>query len=842
MEKENLRAAWFSLDEEDNEPDLFFRYLLTAFIQTNETLMNSLAPMLTHRGVLGAGNVLPHLIEALSSLPQDILLILDDYHKIANDGIHAGMARLLKYLPAGLRLVVLSRYALPASVDAAVANKDRMALTAEDLKFTEAETVDFLKGIVPNGFSADQMRDLNRQVEGWAAGLQLIGLAIRSKGATPDRWHVLNQAHEQVANYLIHDILKAQPPKVREFVLATALLDRFTAELCAEVTGMPDAAGVLDQLERMNLFLIPLDAGRKWYRYHHMFSEVVRRQRANREPEAICMTLRKAALWLARNNHLEDALRSAFRSKDHEFAADLMEDHIMGYLETFDLASGLRWILKLPESILNQRALLRLQQCAFLFISMEPAEVKEILSAVERDGNPDFSRYSGDKLALCHDYAVYFKCMLSILYVCNTEVLAQYQELQTRLLPRNPILVAAIEMMVVFVLIANGELSTAEDFLDKVSQLPLSNSGQVLRKKIYFAKAHNLIAKHRGRLRQAEAIILQVRQLLDQQGCGDLPMAFLLHRHLGHIFYLQNRLDEARECAAIALKHCKHSGLIDEIMTGNELQLQLHLAAGEKEQALECIRQMQAFSIKIGMPQIAASADACAARFAIDQGNLGGARLWSRRRKLLPDEPFSMLFAMECLTEARLLYAQGRYQRAAHLLEALRQRCLRRNLGDLVLQIDILLAATLHAMQQHEKAASLLKEALAFSENEGYLRPFVNDAGLIAPVLRCIADEQSCALSVNFLEQVLAACHVPRVRSVVPHRYDHHGYEALTQREMEILGWMAQGLQNLEIARKGFVSLNTVKSHVRKILVKLSVKTRTQAILKARKMKIVPME
>jgi ATP/maltotriose-dependent transcriptional regulator MalT len=485
---------------------------------------------------------------------------------------------------------------------------------------------------------------------------------------------------------------------------------------------------------------------------------------------------------------------------------------------------------------LNRRPLLRLQQCGFLSILMELSDVKEILAGIEKNGKADFSGYSDDKRIYCQDLMAYFKCMLHISYCGEASVVAQFEELRHKICPQSPLLVGSIETQIVFILISKGDLTLAESFLARLSEVPLSSSGRLMRKKIYHAQARALIAKHRGRLREAEAIILQLLQIFKQQGYGDIPMSFLLHRQLGNIFYHQNKLEQARACAAGALKYCEYFGLIDEIKTGNELQLQLHLAAKEYTQAVQCVRQMQAYSIKLGMPQIAASADACAARVAIDQGNPAAAELWARRRNLQMNEPFSLLFAMECLTQARLFYARKAYGDAAHMLETLRERCLKRGLMELVLQIDVLQSAALHAVNHHEKAVARLTKALAFAETEGYLRPFINDADLIAPVLRRIADAPAGDRPSGHFEKIIAACNIPPHKPAVAPKIGIGEHEELTQREVEILALMAQGLQNKEIAQKVFIAVSTVKSHVSNILVKLDVRTRTQAILKIREM------
>lgn len=839
IEQKKSCVAWYSLDDEDNAPDLFFRYLMTALTLADQKLKPSLELMLGSQREMRVENITYELIEALSGLSEDVQLVLDDFHQITNGELHSSIATLMQHMPARLQIVILSRYSLPAPVDAAVQKMDRMEITAEQLKFSESETLDLFKKILQNEFSAHQIRDLNRHVEGWAAGLQLIGLVTKTKGLVPNLSAILNQAHDQIANYLIYDILRDQPQKIRNFIYGTVFLDRFNSKLCTEVTGMPDAEKILSCLEHMNLFLTPIDIERKVYRYHHMFSEVVRSQVRQTNPELICATLIKAAKWQAKNDHLEDALRSAFRSGDVELTADLMEDHIMRYIEDMDLATGLRWISKLPDSVVKQRPLLQLHQCTFLLIMMKPAKAKEIFSFIAQKGDQTLSRYSGDKLMLCRDFKNYLKCVLDILYTGTTKALAEFQILQNKFPPRDPLLTIAIDFMMVFIMISKGDFTLAEVFLEKINEAPASsNSGRIMRKKIYVARAKSLIARHRGQLNQAETIIRRVLKHLNQQEFSHTSVAFLLHRHLGHILYLQNEIEKAQEYATLAIKHCEYSGLLDEILAGNELELQLHLAIGDNKQAKRCIHKIRTTSKKLEMPSIDLYANVCAARLALNQNKIAAAQLWSRQRNLQPHEPFSLLFAVECLAQARLYYAQGHFNEMVALLDILRNRCVKRGLAELELQIDILSSVAFYAMNQIEKAMSVSKKALAFVQTQGYLRHFVNDSDLIAPVLQLIANESPCSLSMDYLERIFTACKIPLHVPDTLYLSKDDSFERLSQREIEILKWMAKGYQNKEIAQKAYISINTVKSHVRKILIKLNVKTRTQAIVKAEKMKL----
>ncbi len=837
IKKDLPKTAWYSLDEEDNVPDVFFRYLFTSLIHAEQALEKNLGLLLENKRELSIGNVVPNLIESLYHLPVTIHLVLDDFHHIVNREIHAALARLIQYIPDRLRLVILSRSCLPATMDAVAIKKERMELSASDLKFTRQETADLFENVIPLNFSVNQIDDLNRHIEGWAAGLQLVALSVRTGRDGFDLSSILNQAHEKAIPYLIADIMRMQSEEIRNVVFATALLDRFTPELCAEITGVKDAAGLLKRLERMNLFLIPLDARRKWYRYHHMFSEVVRRQVSLEAPELILNTLRKAALWFAANDYLEDAMRSAFKYNDDEFAADLMENYLIRYIVELDITAGLRWILKLPLEILKQRTLLRLYQCMFLLTMMELSDLKKILATIERGGNSALQRYSGDKRTLCEDFIIFLKCILQILHADHSTGAIQHKTLSKKISLKNQLFSIGIEILIGSILISKGQLSSAERLIAKVSALLPAYDLMVA--SIFLAKSKALIARHRGRLHQSEAILGQALKALKRQSDNNTSQKFLLHRHLGHILYLQNKLTEAREYAVMAIRHCEYSGLLDDILAASELRLLLYLAAQEIDRAAECLQQMRAYSVKLGMPQIAASADACAARIAVTQGNLGPAMLWSQRRSLKMDERFSLLFANECLTQARLLFARGQISEVAQLLETLRNRCLKRDLLELVLQIDIFQCAVFHAMNKYGKAVALLKETLFFSETEGYVRPFVDNAKLIAPIFRRLEEELPGTSRTVHFKKIFAACDIPLKESAIFYLPDKDDQKDLTQREIEILQWMETGLQNKQIAHKAFISVSTVKTHVRHIIAKLGVRTRSQAIFKAKKFGIL---
>ncbi len=351
-----LLAAWYSLDRTDNESDLFFRYLFKTLIAAEKRLAATLGPLLDQQRPLSGKEITPLLIESLMGIAQDIYVVLDDYHLIQSGEIHDTLSYLLDYMPPRVHIVFLSRYALPISLGHFRVRNQITEIAASDMQFSEEETAGYFSKIMSVDLSSDEVRELVRYTEGWVGGLQLLGLSLKNNRTFRDLGDILKRACREMADYLVDEVVRIQPPKVETFLRATVLLGRFNADLCREVTGLPDAAEIIDYLYRNNLFLTPLDGERIWYRYHHIFSEAIRKQAMATSAPMFRDVQRRAALWFAANGYLEDAFRHAFSSEDFEFTADLLEEYLLGLPDESGYAGGARWLTKIPYHILNGRA------------------------------------------------------------------------------------------------------------------------------------------------------------------------------------------------------------------------------------------------------------------------------------------------------------------------------------------------------------------------------------------------------------------------------------------------------------------------------------------------------
>ena len=266
INRDNPRVAWYSIDDTDNDFDIFFRYLMAALIKVDKGFQKILGPYLKGRVRLDEDDVVPVIIQALNTLSNDLYVIMDDYHEIRVDRVHRALARILKYLPPKGHIVIISRHKLPPSLVRVKCQYDMVEITPDDLKFSEDETRYFFKQVIPLDLTTDQIHELVRLVDGWVAGFQMFGLSQTGREIAQEPERIIKAAGREVVDYLIQEVVMAQPEKVRQFLYKTCALSRLNAEICQHVAGYFDAGKILDDLHRQNLFLIPLNADHTWFR------------------------------------------------------------------------------------------------------------------------------------------------------------------------------------------------------------------------------------------------------------------------------------------------------------------------------------------------------------------------------------------------------------------------------------------------------------------------------------------------------------------------------------------------------------------------------------------------
>lgn len=835
INRDDVTAAWYSLDEADNDRDTFFEYLFATLAGAG-----CLASPVVGQPALGqqrpsVRDMVSHLIAQVSAPKDDVYLCLDDYHLISAQDIHDALSLLINHMPARMHLVVLSRYGLPFSLSRWKIKNEMLEISSQDMKWSARETDRFFREALGIHLSPGQSEQLTLTMEGWVGGLQLFALSLKGKRTMASMASVLGKACQEASEYLINEVINTQPEKVRLFLLETALLDRFNADVCKAVTGAEDATETLRYVFQNNLFLNSLDDGETWFRYHHIFSKAVRKQ-ARMTLEGRCREVyQSAARWYAENGYLEDAFRHAFASEDFEFAADILEDYLGMLYDRDEIAAFRRWLLKLPRDVFQRHPLLRLLECRFKIETVQLLNIAETLSDIESSMPDMLSRYEGSKRRLCEDLLLLFKHILPSWYDPESIDVGRLREVLNRVSPGSRTL-AGIGMLIPFKYFYRGEMVAAGKALDETAAMVFS-SGRRLDRAIWF-RVKAMIERFQGSLSGSEAVLERAASYLrdDYLALGD-SLDFMVNLPRAWLFYLRNDIAKATEFGSEALKYVEQSRFLYELIDGSYLMSLVYLARGEMEKASRCVQRMQWAARAAGAPELLSLTDAYAARIALYKRDLPAAEKWASRHPFGVDEPFSLRFVVRTLVLSEVLVRRGEYGEASRLLAILRDRCAENHVREAVLEVDILSAACAFGLHDRRMARTLLKEALTFAESEGYVRPFVERADLIAPLLAEMTGRASRDSEMLYAAVIAKACALTAFGRPTGHKTERTGV-ALTGREIETLKLMAKGFRDKEIAGTLFVSLPTIKTHVRHILEKLDARTRVQAIEKAREQRI----
>jgi LuxR family transcriptional regulator, maltose regulon positive regulatory protein len=823
-------VAWLSLDEGDNDPTCFLTYLVAA--------LQTVAPKIGV-GVLGILQALQSqpppielllttLLNELTTISDNFILVFDDYHVIETQSLNQALTFLIEHLPPQLHLAIVTREDPNLPLARLRVRGQLTELRAADLRFTPAEAAEFLNQVMGLNLSAEDIAALETRTEGWIAGLQLAAISMQGDKDSASFIKSFTGSHHFVLDYLLEEVLQKQSASVQAFLLRTSILSRLCGSLCDAVLRAPSVSGqeTLEYLEHANLFIVPLDNERRWYRYHYLFAELLR-QRLGKTKEFAELNLR-ASQWHEENGDLGAAFHHAIAAGDFVRAAVLAEAAWQGMNESFQMAAWLGWVKKLPEEVIRIRPVL----CTLIgraFTDAGKPEASELrLQDAERclDGF-DVTNESQLKplpaiIALARAYNAQVQG--------NFAKTVKYTELALQLIPENDFYRRSQAISTLEVTHwASGNLESAirgiGDLMESMTQL----GNHVFVVASAFAVADLLVGL--GRLSEAERTYQDALQLAAQHG----PEAehITAHHHLGLSMIYRQWGDDT--LAAHHLKRAAELGLqttlVDWLYRWHVAQAQLKEAAGNLETALALLDEAKRVYIHTLVPDLRPIA-ALKARIYLKQGRLDKVRAWVAERGLSLADEVIYLHEFEYLTLARLEIANPQVNALlARLLQAAEAQ---KRWGS---ALDILLVQALahEAQGNRPQALAELKRALSLAEPEDYISIFVDEG---EPMVLLLSEAAAHGIMPDYAAKLLAAIKVEDQKS--KDKPDHPTAiplsETLSERELEVLRLVAQGLSNREISERLFLALNTVKGHNQKIFDKLQVQSRTEAVARAREL------
>jgi LuxR family maltose regulon positive regulatory protein len=839
-------VSWLSLDERDNSPTWFWIYVIAALQTLYGSIGTIVLEALQRPHALPNETLLGQLINQIADIPEPIALIVDDLHVITNPQIHEQLIFLVEHAPPQMHLVVSSRADPPWPLARWRARGQVIEIRMDDLRFTSAETAAFLNDAMGLDLCPEDVAALGARTEGWIAGLQLAALSMQDRD--PRSFvKAFSGSHRFILDYLVEEVLNRQPPGIQEFLLQTSILERLTASLCdavrfgtaerpisRETTAMTrreDSQSILERLEQANLFLVPLDDERRWYRYHRLFADLLRSRLEQDNRECVSTLHRRASVWCEQKGLISEAVGHALAAGDVERVARTAKQNALAVMDHGELTALAKSIEALPDDAVNPHPWLCIAHAWVLVFAglLEAVELRlrsaegSVLGAAE-------GRHLAGHIAAIRGYVAALRGDMSCAMELSREALEK--------LPDKDMAVRALAAdLLGSVLRWSGDLVAAEQALGRAMALAQAGGDDLMAVEALCALASVQLA--RGQLHKTVATCRDALRIADKRvkrGGRQLPVVATGHNVVSQVLREWNDLDGALRYAKEGIELSEQWGWQEGMALGYRRRARALQTIGDADGAQEAIQKARQAASGLS-PWFDAHMAAHQARLWLAQGNLAPAAHWAQGSGLSADDEPSYQSMDEHSALARLLMAQGKLDEASKLLTSLVEVAEATGAVGYVIESWVLRALALQAQGNEDQALSALERALALGEPEGYVRTFIDEGPQMGQLLRRAVVQ---GISVDYAGRLLGALEEEATVAATPPAISEGArpplVEPLSPRETEVLRLLTTHLSHAEMAEELVVSVNTVRSHIKSIYGKLDVHSRMEAVKRARKL------
>ncbi|MDT3438785.1 MULTISPECIES: LuxR C-terminal-related transcriptional regulator [unclassified Pseudofrankia] len=851
-------VAWLSLDESDGQPTPFWTYVLTALQRAVPGLGAGVLPLMqTAQPPVEA--VLSTVINELSAVPDDIHVVLDDYHLVDGPGIQAGMTFLLEHLPPQVHLLISTRADPALPLARLRARGELVEIRAANLRFTLDEVAAYFNEASGLNLAKKDLAALEGRTEGWAAALQLAALSLRGRADVAGFIAGFTGDNRYIVDYLVEEVLRRQPDHIREFLLQTSVLDRLTGPLCDAVTARNDGRAMLESLERANLFVIPLDDNRQWYRYHHLFADVLRTHLRDERRDDLPDLHLRASRWYDQNGEPLPAVRHSLAAGDVEHAAGLIELAIPALRRNRQEGAIRGWIDAVPDAVVRVRPVLAAGFAGALMMTGEFEGVEERLRDAEQwleepttdlSGAPAPAPAAGmvvldeQELARLPGTIQLYRAALELARGDAVATVRHAQSAIERSADDDHLTRSAASALSGLTFWGGGDLGAAHAAYSASIQglRRVGHVSDVLGCSITLAD----IRIAQGRLDEALRTYQEALRLAaadagpEPRGTADMYVG------MSQIAHERDDLDTAAAHLSRSREIGEHAGLPQNAYRWRVAMARIREARGDLGGALQLLDEAQRVYTGDLSPNVR-PIPALHARMLAAHGQVGEALSWTRDQHLSADDDLSYLREYEHITLARVLLAQYAADRsevsldgATRLLERLLTAAQEGGRGGSAIEILVLQALAHHARGNTPAALETLGHALSLAEPAGYVRVFTDEGPSMTTLLRAIAPSRA---SSTYVRRLLAARERADGTSSVGDRGNTSANQAthrvqgllepLSERERDVLRMLGTDLDGPAIARQLFVSLNTLRTHTKNIYAKLGVSSRREAVRRA---------
>jgi LuxR family maltose regulon positive regulatory protein len=838
-----MRVAWLSLDKDDNQPGRFLRYLVAALQQAVPKIGSEAAQLLAAARQASPEVVLTSVINDLDSAGEDVALVLDDYQFISSQAVHGQVAFLLEHCPATFHVVIATRSDPPLPLVRLRARGQTVELRAADLSFSVLEAAQFLNDTMGLGLDDGSVAVLEERTEGWIAGLQMAALSMRDHRNVPGFIAGFSGTNRYILDYLVEEVLASQPPEVQQFLLHTSILERLAAPLCDAVLANAEgcasqSASTLEYLERANLFLVPLDDERIWYRYHHLFADLLRAQlQKSLGAQGVAELHVRAAEWHGQNGSVLEAISHASLAADDERVERFVEQNYREMVSRGEMSEMRSWTSKLSREMISRRPWLCIYAAYGHSWFGELDEADRLLAAAEKRLRSEIPPPDADS-------------MLRQLAYVQSRVTAMRGDLDRAikfcLQARETIPASNLSLQfdsrvtLGYEYFLKGDFANAGPILEETIRSGIA-AGAVINTVAAACLLARLVAVQ-GELQQSYSLYQMGAQLIQDAGGEHRDATALVEIGFADVLCELNDVGAALAHAEQGLALMPWWGKADDSVLAYLTLARIHLALGSPGRAGEAVEKAKEIVESTGLfPEARTAAEVAQVKLWLAQGDVQAAGRWAtaQQERLSLGEAFRFENELHHITWARVLIAQERLREAAVLLSHLEATA--QSAGRLGRAVEILLlqALTLRQRGDSERALAALTDCLTLAEPRGYVRLFLDEGRSVQMLLAHWLAHAGAGPVRGYALRLLSHWGGASQRAAPARdKASPAGgpVEPLSQRELEVLHLMAQGSTNQEIARQLVVAPGTVKAHTASIYRKLDVANRTEAVARAREL------
>ncbi len=840
--------AWVSLDEEDNEPLRFLDYLIGALQTVDKDLGDESAELLRRTSTPPLKVVLTSLLNEINAYDKEFVMAFDDYHVIYEHGIHEALSYLIERLAPHAHALIATRSDPPFPLGRMRARGDLKELRASDLRFDTTEAASFLNEVMNLELTPNDVSALEERTEGWIAGLQLSALTLQGRENRSDLVKEFAGDNRFVLDYLLEEVLNCQPEKVQDFLLRTSVLTRLNGSLCDALTDDQSGHSMLERLERANLFLIRLDGRGEWFRYHHLFADLLRLKLKQKQPDAIRELQIKASEWFKNNNLSDEAINYALAAQDWDRALNLIEPIAFPLISLGGFSRLNHWVEAIPEAAFKTRPLLFRFYVPTLIYAEQFEKVEKYLKIVETVEPEELRRKLMSLVWSSRSLVAAARCQAGTAEDCSNK--AEEFLLDDDITQRAVVMQTKVRFNSI-----RGDTNVMEAALH--AALPVYRQAEHLIFQVWGTMALGIIRLLQGRLRDG-ADYLQRGQQFAREHIPNRPETLLysyvflcdVHREWNELDVAKSHLNDALTLIRQTGREC-FPGFIPENMKSLAFMLDLCDDQLQADQLIaQALRRMRRWGNEVVERQLEALNALMVLR---RRGEMSHVNRWAETSGLSHEDEASYEKEYQHLIFARWLIATGKTKNALSLLNRLLPAAEKGERQRIAIEIMTLQAIAHESAGNDGEAIKSLEKAVVLAQPENFMRTFIDEGDPVSKLLLEMLRQRGKGWEIEkpeLLRYVVKlkdafgpSAPVPTARmaaaaasEALPWWYVE---DPLSERELEVLQHVARGLSNQEIADKLFLSAGTVKRHMSNIYQKLDVHSRTQALERARSLKVL---